>query len=50
MFPGISQEPCRLFCQWKLFESLFSKYHVGRVGSNPRPANYEKYGPMLYAP
>ena len=31
------------------FRTLFNSYYVGGWGSNPRPADYEKYGPVQHA-
>jgi hypothetical protein len=37
-------EPCRRVSPTEIFEHLFNFCYVGRVGSNPRPADHEKYG------
>jgi len=36
-------------CQPNFFKPLFSHIMWGGWGSNPRPADYEKYGPMRHA-
>jgi hypothetical protein len=43
--PRMFQEPYRGFPPTEIFKPLFRFCHVGGWSSNPRMADYEKYGP-----